>query len=141
MKKTFLSFACLVLAISLAAAACASMENPAASKVIKSAPAGNLTATLSNETGRLKVGEQDILLSFTDSAGKGVETSAASLNFYMPAMGSMGVMNDGAVLTTTRTPGVFKGKVKIETAGEWQTQISYEGAAGSGKTSIPVTAY
>jgi hypothetical protein len=33
------------------------------------------------------------------------------------------------------------GKVKIEMPGEWQAQISYEGAAGNGKTSFPVSAY
>ena len=126
------------------AAACGSSSNNSAGgagKVIKSAPAGNnLTVTLSSADGVLRDGEQSITLSFTDASGKPVDVGAASLNFHMPAMGTMAVMNDAAVLTTTGTPGVYNGKVKVQMAGEWQAQIAYEGAAGKGKVSIPVTA-
>jgi hypothetical protein len=55
-------------------------------------------------------------------------------------MGTMPVMNDAATLTTTATPGVYSGKVKLQMAGEWQAQITYEGAAGKGKVNLPVTA-
>lgn len=116
--------------------------NPAATgKVIKSAPISDkMTVTLSSATGNLKNGEQEIFLAFTDASGKAVDVGAASLNFHMPAMGSMAVMNDAATLTTTGKPGVYKGNVKIEMAGEWQAQIAYEGPAGKGKTSFSVTA-
>ncbi len=100
--------------------------------------------TLSNDTGKLKNGEQEIFLAFTVASGKAVDVgtvNAAALNFQMPAMGSMAQMNDAATFTTTSVPGVYKGIVKIEMPGEWQAQISYEGSAGNGKTSIPVTAY
>ena len=115
-------------------------QNPIQGKVIKSGSINNLTVTLSNDTGKLKNGEQELMLAFTDASGKAVDVGAASLNFYMPAMGTMAVMNDSATLTTTGTAGVYKGKVKIEMPGEWQAQISYEGSAGKGKTSIPITA-
>lgn len=75
-----------------------------------------------------------------EASGKAVDVGAASLNFYMPAMGSMGAMNNAAALTTTGTPGVYRGKVKIEMTGGWEMQITFEGPAGKGKTSIPVTA-
>jgi hypothetical protein len=151
MKKIilFIGFASL-FAFILLAAACSSdtqptAANPVPGKVIKSAPIGNnLMVTLSNDTGKLKNGEQEIFLAFTDASGKAVDVgmvSAAALNFQMPAMGSMAQMNDAATFTTTSVPGVYKGKVKIEMPGEWQAQISYEGSAGNGKTSIPVTAY
>ncbi len=139
--KTF-SGLMILFSFIILAAACGGASSNNQGKVIKSAPIGNnLTVTLANDTGKLKVGEQEVMLTFTDAADKAVETSAASLNFYMPAMGSMAVMNDPASLTTTSTPGVYKGKVKIEMPGEWQAQISYEGAAGNGKTSFPVSAY
>ncbi len=119
-------------------------ENPVPGKIIKSGPIGDkLMVTLSNEAGKLKSGEQEIMLTFTDPAGKAVDVgmvSAAALTFHMPAMGSMAPMNDSATFTTTSVPGVYKGKVKIDMAGEWQAQISYEGSAGSGKTMIPVSA-
>ena len=151
MKKIILfTVSILLFGLIVLTAACSSGSQPTAAnpiqgKVIKSAPIGNnLTVTLSNETGKLKSGEQEIMLAFTDVSGKAVDVgmvNAAALNFQMPSMGSMAAMNNAANFTTTSVPGVYKGKVKIEMPGEWQAQISYEGANGNGKTTIPVTAY
>lgn len=151
MKKIILSIGLVsLLGLIILTAACGSgsqptAENPIQGKVIKSGPIGNnLMVTLSNDTGKLKNGEQEIMLAFTDMSGKAVDVGmvkAALINFQMPAMGSMAVMNNGATLTTTSVPGVYKGKVKIEMPGEWQAQISYEGDKGNGKTTIPVTAF
>ena len=99
----------------------------------------NLTVTLSSADGKLKNGEQTIMLAFTDGAGNPVDIKAATLNFNMAAMGSMAEMNDAANLTTTGTPGQFKGNVNMQMAGDWTAQITYEGAQ-TGKTTIPVTA-
>jgi hypothetical protein len=49
-------------------------------------------------------------------------------------------MNDAVTLTTTSTPGVYSGKVNVSMAGEWQGQLAYEGAAGTGKATFSVTA-
>lgn len=122
----------------------ATKDNPVPGQVIKSGPIGDkLMVTLSNDTGKLKSGEQEIMLTFTDASGKAVDigmVSAAALTFHMPAMGSMAPMNAAATFTTTSVPGVYKGKVNVDMSGEWQAQISYEGSAGSGKTTIPVSA-
>jgi len=116
-------------------------DKPAQGTVITSGAIGNLTVTVSNDSGKLKNGEQELFLTFSDASGKPVDVGAASLNFHMPAMGTMAMMNDSAVLTTTKTPGVYKAKVKVSMPGEWQAQIAYEGAAGSGKTSLPLRAF
>ena len=135
-----------LLAISLAAlllvtAACGSQsESPRTGKVIKSAPVGNLTVTLSNESGVLKHGNQEFMVAFMDSAGKPVDVGAVSLNFHMPQMGGMAAMTDSVTFTTTNTPGVYRGKVNIEGGGEWQAQLAYEGPSGKGKTTFSVTA-
>ena len=42
-------------------------------KTVKTVAVGNLTATLSNSTGQLKQGDQEVTLSFTDSSGKPVD--------------------------------------------------------------------
>lgn len=109
-------------------------------KTIKTIPLGNLTATLSNSTGQIKQGDQEVMLSFADSSGKPVDVGAVSLNFHMAQMGPMAEMNDPTTFTTTGTPGVYRGKVNIEVAGEWQGQLAYEGPAGKGKTTFTVTA-
>lgn len=137
----FLSlFGLIVFAAACGSGAKPTGDNPIQGKVIKSGSVNNLTVTLSNDAGRLKTGEQEFFVAFTDASGKAVDAGAASLNFYMPAMGSMSPMNDAATLTTTGTPGVYRAKAKISMAGEWQAQIAFEGAGGKGKTSIPVTA-
>ena len=140
-SKTFISLITFFSLVILAAA-CGGSSSGGQGQVIKSAPIGDkITVTLSNDTGKLKTGDQQVMLAFADASGKAVDVGAASLNFHMPAMGSMAVMNDSASLTTTSTPGLYKGNVNIQMPGEWQAQISYEGAAGNGKTSFPVTAY
>lgn len=140
--KKLKAFSGLIALISVVFfAACGGASTGEDRKTIKSTTVGgNLTVTLSNDTGRLKNGTQEIYLAFTDASGNPVDIKAASLNFNMPAMGSMAEMNDPATLTTTATPGLFKGNVNLQMAGEWIAQISYEGAQ-TGKTTMTMTAY
>lgn len=142
--KKIIALTALSLAALFILAACGSKNegSPTVStgKTIKAVQVGNLTATLSNSTGQLKQGDQEVTLSFTDSSAKPVDVGAVSLNFHMPAMGSMAAMNDAVTFTTTGTPGVYTGKVNIEMAGEWQGQLAYEGPAGTGKTTFTVSA-
>ncbi|MDQ6786044.1 MAG: FixH family protein [Acidobacteriota bacterium] len=140
MSKCFLVFS--LFAIALFAAACGSTSTGTApGKTIKSGPAGNnLTATISNADGVLRKGEQEFTLTFTDASGKPVDVGAVAYTNHMAAMGSMAAMNNAATFTTTNTPGVYRGKVNIEMAGDWQAQITYEGVAGKGSFTLPVTA-
>ena len=139
MSKKLLAFS--LLAVLVFFAACGSKTSSVdTGKVIKSAPIGNLTVTLSSSSGQIKHGGDEFFITFKDSSGKPVDVGAAALTFHMPQMASMAAMNDAATLTTTDTPGVYRAKANIETAGEWQTQVSYEGAAGKGQTSFSVTA-
>jgi hypothetical protein len=140
MKRTLViatTFALLIIA-----AACSSKSGTSGDTgtPIAKVTVNNLTATISNGTGQLKQGQQELTLAFTDSSGKHVDAGAVSLNFHMPAMGSMAAMNEAVTLTTTSTPGVYDGKVKIPMAGEWQGQLAFEGPAGKGKTTFSVTA-
>jgi len=144
MKKTLVIT--LLLSAAALAAACGAGDSavggsPATGKEIKSGSAGNnLTASLSSPDGVLRKGKQTVTLKFADQSGKPVDVGAASLNFHMPAMGTMAVMNNAATLTTTGTPGIYSGSVDLEMSGEWQAQISYQGPAGNGKANLPVTA-
>lgn len=131
-----------LFSISILIAACGSGGGSSATtgKTVKTGTVNNLTVTLSTADGVIRSGANDFTLSFTDASGKTVDVGAASVNFYMPSMGTMSAMNDAATLTTSATPGVYNGKVKIEMAGEWQMQVAFEGGAGKGKTSFPVMA-
>ena len=139
MSKLILAFS--LFALLLFIAACGSKSATVdTGKVIKSAPIGNLTVTLSTSSGQIKHGGDEFFLTFKDSSGKPVDVGAAALTFHMPQMASMPAMNDSATLTTTDTPGVYSAKANVETAGEWQAQVSFEGPAGKGQTSFSVTA-
>src|SRR5437762_14184849 len=139
MKKILIITIALTLLVVMAACGGKSGNTVQTGKPIASVSVNNLTATLSNSTGQLKQGQQDVTLAFTDSSGKPVDVGAVSLNFHMPAMGSMAAMNDAVTLTTTSTPGVYSGKVNVSMAGEWQGQLAFEGPAGTGKTTFSVT--
>lgn len=142
MKKSQVIFAIALSVILVITAACGSKTGSGTSggKTVKTVAVGNLTATLSNGTGQLKQGDQEVTLSFTDASGKPVDVGAVSLNFHMPQMGGMAAMTDSVTFTTTNTPGVYSGKVNLGSGGEWQAQLAYEGAAGKGKTTFSVTA-
>ena len=130
-----------IFALLLFVAACASKTSSVdTGKVIKSAPIGNLTVTLSSPSGQIKHGSDEFFITFKDSSGRPVDVGAAALTFHMAQMASMPAMNDSATLTTTDTPGVYRARANIEIAGEWQTQVSFEGPAGKGQTSFSVTA-
>jgi hypothetical protein len=144
MKKSLIAIPLLPAAVVLIATACGSKPGTntgmQTGKVIKAVSVGNLRATLSNESGVLKHGNQELMLSFTDASGKSVDVGAVSLRFHMPQMGGMAAMTDSVTFSTTNTPGVYRGKVVIEVGGEWQGQLAYEGPAGNGKTTFSVTA-
>ncbi|PYT02081.1 MAG: hypothetical protein DMF65_07510 [Acidobacteria bacterium] len=137
MTRKLANVSAIVLLVSLAAA-CGPRAGSA--KEIKSAAVGGLNVTIANDEGVLRHGEAEFDIVFKDPSGKAVDVGSASLNFYMPAMGTMPAMNNAATLKTTSTPGVYKAKAKIDMPGEWQTQVAYEGPAGRGAGSFPVTA-
>lgn len=142
MKKIFaISFIALAALMAGACGSGSTSGDTAGGKTVKSGPAGNnLTATLSSPDGVLRKGKQNFTLTFTDASSKPVDVGAVALNFHMPAMGTMAVMNNPATFTTTGTPGVYQGTTNLEMGGEWQAQISYEGPAGTGKSNLTIVA-
>lgn len=140
MKTTRIVSSILAVAIALAAVACSKPGSADGGKVIKSAKSSDMTITLSNSTGELKSGDNELMVTFTDAEGKPVDVGAASLNIHMAAMGAMAEMNNKATLTTTETPGKYRAQVNIEMAGTWEAQVKYQGAHGTGQTSMAVQA-
>lgn len=129
----------LILTIAVFVQACSSGTS-GSEQVIQSTKSGEMTVTLASTTGQLKHGDNDLIVSFADATGKPLDVGAASLNFHMAAMGTMAEMNDRATLTTTDTPGKYRGQVKLQMGGTWEAQIAYQGAQGTGKVSMNVQA-
>ena len=137
MKKIIATLGALALLVTTAACG---PGTGAGDKEIMSGKVGPMTVTLASADGVLRNGDQELTVTFKDASGKPVDVGSASLNFFMPAMGSMPAMNDAATLTTTSTPGVYRARVNLQMQGDWQAQIAYEGPAGTGKGSFPVKA-
>ncbi len=133
-------FTASFLFIALLAAACKTDPSSAGDKIIKSTKSGDMTVAIASATGDLKVGDNDLMLSFTDASGNLVDVGAASLTFHMPAMGAMAEMNDKAELTTSDTPGKYRAQVKIEMTGTWEARIAYQGSRGQGQATMNVQA-
>lgn len=140
MKK--LTFTLILVAFSVFLAACNSGgdSTAASGKVVKETTANNLKIALLTPDGVIRDGKNEFTITFTDASGNPVEMDAVAVNFHMPAMGTMPVMNDAATITTSGKPGVYKGTVNLQMAGEWQTQVTYEGTAGKGKAILPIVA-
>ena len=124
----------LTVAAVLIAAACSGGGASGAQKVIKSVRSNDLTITLSNASGEIQSGDNELTLSFADASGKPFDVPAASLKFHMPEM------NDMATLTTTDTPGRFHARVSIEVAGSWEAMISFQGKRGTEQATMSVNA-
>jgi len=137
-RTIVISFAIAISFVILAA--CGGAVSSGAEKTIKSTKPGDTTIALSSASGEIKSGENDLTLSFTDASDKPVDVPAASLKFYMPAMGAMAEMNEVATLTTTGTPGKFKVRVNIEVGGSWEAMISFQGSRGTEQATMSVNA-
>lgn len=139
MKSLLTAFSVIGIAVLLTA--CGTRDKTQTGKVITSTSAGNsLTVSLANSDGLLKHGKTEFTVTFADASGNPVDVGAVALTFHMPQMGSMAEMNNAATLTTSETPGIYRGDANIDAAGEWQARITYEGPRGRGQVTIPVIA-
>ncbi|MEO6724421.1 MAG: FixH family protein [Blastocatellia bacterium] len=140
MKAKSLALLLFAITLVLVTAACSKSGSSDSDRVIKSAKSSDMTVTLSNTTGELRSGDNELMVTFTDAAGKPVDVGAASLNIHMAGMGTMAEMNDKATLTTTDTPGKYRAQVNIEMKGTWEAQVKYQDAHGTGQISMNVQA-
>jgi len=139
-RKTGVVFILALVAGVITVACDRGSKSSASDKTIKSANTAGLTITLASDTGEVKSGDNDLILSFADESGKTVDVGAASLKFHMPAMGLMAEMNDVATLTTTDIPGRYRARVHVEMPGTFEAQVNYQGPKGTGQVSMNVTA-
>src|SRR5262245_20351804 len=97
MNRCFVAITLLLMSVIIVGVACKSKTEGGgipAGKAIATVKVNNLTATLLNDTGQLKHGDQQVTLAFNDATGKAVDAGAVSLNFHMPQMAGMTEMND-----------------------------------------------
>ena len=131
----------MVLAAGMMLAGCSGSkeEGPTGARIATGSGNG-LTATLRNSKGHLSEGPNEFTIDFRDKDGALAEVGAITLYFDMPAMGSMPYMRNDATLSTTTTPGVYRGAVTLEMKGTWRTKLSYARSEGGGEMEFVINA-
>ena len=110
-------------------------------KVLGTAKAGEVTATLANPQGQLKDGDNDFTVEFRNAAGQPVDVGAITMFIDMPAMPpTMPYMKSSVKLVTTNTPGIYQATTNLEMSGTWNVHIAYKGSAGEGKMEFSIQA-
>jgi hypothetical protein len=99
-----------------------------------------VTVTLANEAGQLRVGKNEFVLDFTaPTGGKPIDVGTVALDTAMPMPG-MAPMLAGATVTKDTQPGRYRGTITFPDAGSRQVTVRWDGPAGKGTTrfSVPV---
>ena len=98
----------------------------------------DLTVKLSSPGGQLKNGDNDVLIEFRDGDGQLVDVGNVKFDMDMNMPGMQ--MHSGGTIERTNTPGRYRVKIKIDTSGDWNAKISFDGPHGQGQQSFSVTA-
>lgn len=83
--------------------------------------AGDLSVTVKMDRNPAVMGENGIIVTVKDSAGKEVTDAGVKVEYSMPAMPGMPPMNYGAVLAATKN--TYQGKVNFSMAGPWNVVV------------------
>ena len=100
--------------------------------------AGDLSVMVQIDKNPAVIGENGIVVTVKDSAGKEVADAGVKVEYSMPAMPGMPPMNYGAVLATTKNG--YQGKLNFSMAGPWGivVKIMRGGKTVSTKFSVDV---
>jgi len=107
-------------------------------KPIKSQKVGDVTVTVSSETGQWTQGKNTFVVDFAGVDKKPVDAGKVTLNTSMPMPG-MAPMVAGATLEPDG-PGHYRGSINFPDRGDRQVTVTWDGPAGKGSTkfSVPV---
>ena len=49
-------------------------------------------------------------------------------------------MHSGGAIERTNTPGRYRAKLKIDTSGDWNAKLAFDGPQGHGETNFSISA-
>src|SRR6266487_660263 len=98
----------------------------------------DLTITLSSPGGKLKNGDNDVLIEFRDSSGNLIDVGNVKFELSMNMTGMQ--MHEGANIQPAGAPGRYRAKIKVGMAGDWGGKLSYDGSRGRGETTVTLSA-
>jgi hypothetical protein len=98
----------------------------------------DLTVNFLSSAGRLRKGDNDVVIEFHDRSGQLVDVGNLKFDMDMNMPGMQ--MHSSGTIERTNTPGQYRAKLKIDMSGDWSAKISFDGPHGQGQQSFSVTA-
>ena len=107
-------------------------------QAIASNSINDLTERVSNRDGHLRQGDNETSIQFRDAKARLVDVGKVNLQIDSNMPGSQ--LHRDVVVERPATRGLYRGKIQIDTSGDWNMKISYDGPRGKGETTFPVPA-
>src|SRR6266513_4316484 len=101
-------------------------------QVIASDSINDLTVRVSDRDGKLRQGDNETSIEFRGAKASLGEVGKVNLQIDSDMPGSQ-IHRDVAV-ERTATRGLYRAKVQIDTSGDWNMKVSYDGPHGNGET-------
>jgi len=106
-------------------------------QAIASDLSNDLTVRISDRDGKLQQGDNETSIEFRDARARLVDVGRVSLQ--VDNMPDTQVHRD-VVVERTATRGLYRAKIQVDTPGDWNMKISYDGPHGKGETTLSVPA-
>jgi len=107
-------------------------------QAIASNSINDLTVRVSDRDGKLHQGDNETTIEFRDAKARLVDVGKVNLQIDSNMPGSQ--IHRDVVVERTATRGLYRAKIQIDTSGDWNMKISYDGPRGKGETTFPVPA-
>jgi hypothetical protein len=107
-------------------------------QTIASNSINDLTVRVSAREGHLRQGDNETSIPFRDGKARLVDVGKVNLQIDSNMPGSQ--IHRDVVVERTATRGLYRAKIQIDTSGDWNMKISYDGPRGKGETTFPVPA-
>jgi len=107
-------------------------------QVIASDSINDLTVRVSDRDGKLRQGDNETTIEFRGAKARLVDVGKVNLQIDNNIPGKQ--IHRDVVVERTATRGLYRAKIQIDTSGNWNMKISYDGPRGKGETTFPVPA-
>ena len=105
-------------------------------QAIASDSINDLTVRVSDHDGKLRQGDNETTIEFRDAKARLVDVGKVNLQIDSNMAGRH--IHRDVVVERTATRGLYRAKIQVDTSGDWNTKISYDGPHGKGETTFAV---
>jgi len=107
-------------------------------QAIASNSINDLIVRVSDRDGKLRQGDNETTIEFRGAKARLVDVGKVNLQIDSNIPGTQ--THRDVVVERTATRGLYRAKIQLDTSGDWNLKISYDGPHGKGETTLPVPA-